>query len=275
MHFSFVVSSKLGYQIPNLFSAPESFAEFETALKLLRENGFEGVELNLNFDDHSLHSKIEESLSQSGLRLAAVGTGMLYSLNELSFTDPDPTIRAKAVSIVKELMKFASAAHAPVVIGLVRGMSPLLKESTADWLRDCLIECESAGRKYGSKFALEAINRYETKSLNSAAEVVTFIENAGLKATGLLLDTFHMNIEERSIEATIKEHVSKIAHFHMADSNRWPPGYGHLNIESTLKQLENLGYDGWVSAETLPRPTSKENVKATADYLRRSGLISH
>ena len=96
-----------------------------------------------------------------------------------------------------------------------------------------------------------------------------FINESGLKATGILLDTFHMNIEERSVENTIKSNVERLVHFHIADSNRWPPGYGHLNISEDLKILAELGYRGWVSAETLPRPSSVESAVATAEYLAK------
>src|SRR5208282_4823619 len=107
MRFAFLVSQMLGYQIPDLFCTDESFVEFERALKLLRENGFEGLELNLNVDDEQLFARI--------------GTGMLYAVDKLSFTDPNPTKRFEAVSKVTKLIRFAAEHQAIVIIGLVRG----------------------------------------------------------------------------------------------------------------------------------------------------------
>jgi len=274
LRFSFVVSRWLGYRIPNLFETPDSFLEFEDALSLLKANGFEGVELNLNFSDKSLLMRIKAAIDDSGLQLAAVGTGLLYAIGHLSFTNPDPANRARAVAAVKDLVTFASETNSKVIIGMVRGTAPLDTDSTMKSLEKCLEDCDSAAAEHGTKLALEAINRYETQSLNTAEEVATIIDKLTLKASGLLLDTFHMNIEERSIDRTISKYTPRITHFHIADSNRWPPGNGHLDVGLILKQLKDAGYQGWVSTEALPNPSRVAAVKETANYLKRNNLMA-
>ncbi len=272
MRFSFLVSQMLGYQIPNLFCTPESFVEFEKVLKLLTENGFEGVELNLNLDDEHVLARIGRVLEKSELKLAAVGTGLLYAADKLSFTDPDPSKRFETVSKVTKLIRFAAEHQAVVIVGLVRGTGSFESMKNVTALRECLSACDAEASGCNGKIALEAINRYETKSLNTAEHVAKFIDDSGLKATGILLDTFHMNIEERSIESTIRSYIDRIVHFHIADSNRWPPGYGHLDIREHLRILAEMNYQGWVSAETLPRPSSMDSVVATAKYLANCTL---
>jgi len=271
MQFAFVVSSGLGYHIPNLYQTEDSFEEFRQALKCLKENGFDGVELNLHFDNQRLLTTITDFISDSGLKLAAVGTGLLYGRENLSFASPNQKKRAKAILIVTRLLNFASKFKAPLIIGSVRGEADTNNGLTR--LRDSMIALNSAANRYGARIALEAINRYETKLLNSASEVSAFIQNHKLDSTGILLDTFHMNIEEQSIEETINTFRSKLVHFHIADSNRWPPSYGHLKLEEILRQLANLGYGGWVSVESLPKPNSVEAVKATAKFLRSYSLM--
>ena len=271
MRFAFVVSSGLGYQIPNLFKTENSFEEFDQALEYLRENDFDGVELNLHFDDELKLSKIRKSIHDSKLKLAAVGTGLVYGQEKLSFTNSNQNERTRALSIVKRLLEFASSENASLIIGSVRGRTETKDAPTQ--LRDCLIECDAAAKRQGTRIALEAINRYETNFLNNADEVSAFIETSKLSSTGILLDTFHMNIEEQSIEETIRGNKSKLIHFHIADSNRWPPGYGHLRIEDSLHLLRDLNYDGWVSAETLPKPNNIEAVKATAKFLKAHNFM--
>jgi sugar phosphate isomerase/epimerase len=273
MRFAFVVSSGLGYQIPGLFQDDSSFLEFEVALQSLKKHGFTGVELNLDSDEQRVLSKIRESINQQGLQLAAVGTGLIYAKNKASFTDLDPAKRRKALAVVKGLLRFASGEHAIVVIGLVRGVPSGEIEAATKLLREGLLECDQAATEYGACIALEAINRYETPLLNTARDVVALIEEERLAATGLLLDTFHMNIEEASMAETIRKYISRIAHFHIADSNRWPPGHGHLKVEDSLRLLEALGYDGWVSAETLPKPDNARAVVDTAHFLRTHNFI--
>ena len=273
MRYSFVVSSGLGYQIPHLFKNDSSFLEFEKVLQLLREQGFTGVELNLGSDEQRALSRIRESINEQGLQLAAVGTGLVYAQRGLSLTDSDPAKRGKALEVVKGLLRFASSEHAVVVIGLVRGAPSGDIDAASKLLREILVECDQAAREYGGRIALEAINRYETPLLNTAKDAVTLIQEEQLAATGLLLDTFHMNIEEVSPNETIREFARKIVHFHIADSNRWPPGHGHLKLDDTLHVLEESGYQGWVSTEALPKPSNIEAVEATARFLRTHNLM--
>ena len=272
MRFSFVVSGGLGYHIPNLFGNESSFTEFENALKLLREQGYSGVELNLSIDDPEVLSRIADTIHEERLQLAAVGTGLIYLDRGLSFTNPDAMKREKAVGIVKELIRFAAAERAIVIIGMVRGASTG-DAATVDLFRQNLLECDKIAAECEVSLALEAINRYETPLLNTASDVAEVIHGAGLTATGILLDTFHMNIEERSLDETIRKYRKMIAHFHIADSDRWPPGHGHLKVEDQLTLLGELGYDGWVSAETLPRPSNEEAVRQTAVFLRRHNFL--
>ena len=123
-----------------------------------------------------------------------------------------------------------------------------------DWLVEALRECSDAAHPHGVRLALEPINRYETTLINNAAEGLDLIERVGADNFGLLLDTFHMNIEEADIEASIRACGEHIFHFHVADSNRWYPGAGHLDFNSILEALFDTGYQDWVSGEFLPEP---------------------
>ena len=267
MQFAFVVSAALGYHIPHLFENESSFAEFRDALRFLKRQGFSGVELNLPFAERATLQKIRETVHQAGLPLAAVGTGLVYVEKGLSITDPDSVKRERAIDTVKQLTEFAANEGAILIIGMVRGGSSV-NGKRMEVLRESLVECDGYASQHNVRIALEAVNRYETCLLNTAADVSALIQAEKLSSTGLLLDTFHMNIEERSPEATIREHHANIAHFHIADSNRWPPGQGHLHLEEQLRLLDELGYHGWVSGEVISKPDNPTAVAETADFLR-------
>jgi sugar phosphate isomerase/epimerase len=271
MRFSFVVSAGLGYHIQDLFETRPSFTEFQRALKLLREQGFSGVEINVGVTKPNTLSKILESIRREGLPLAAIGTGMLYLKRGYSFTARNPTKRRRAIAAVKDLIQFASKEHAVLILGLIRGGISVVE--TTRPLCQALVECDGVASEYGVQLALEAINRYETSQLNTATDVAQVIHDEELRSTGLLLDTFHMNIEEASIEETIRNHHEMIVHFHIADSNRWPPGRGHLHVEGILRSLDELGYRGWVSAEVLPNPDNASAVIETATFLRDNNFL--
>ena len=275
MRFSFVVSRGLGYRIQDLFHSEASFKEFEQALRTIKDHGFEGVELNISFNDQSKLSRIKAAIDASGLKLAAVGTGMVYVKEGLSLTDTDLEKRSKALAIVKNLTRFASLEQAVLIIGMVRGSPSQPDKATDHYLRENLRECDREANENKVRIALEAINRYETSLLNTATDASNIIAQEKLTATGLLLDTFHMNIEEQSIADSIRNNASRIVHFHIADSDRWPPGHGHLEIATLLRILEDSGYEGWVSTEALPNPNNSLAVAHTAEYLKSHELMRH
>jgi len=273
MRFSYVVSAGLGYKIENLFHNESSFDEFGKALRTVKEHGFEGVELNLGFDDDNRLRRIKNAIDQTGLEIAAVGTGMVYVKEHLSFTESEPERRSKALAIVKNLIQFASEKHAALVVGLVRGAPSQPDKTTYDRMRENLNLCDKMAHENHVTLALEAINRYETSLVNTASEAAQIIEEEKLASTGILLDTFHMNIEEQSISQTIRNNAHRIAHFHIADSDRWPPGHGHLDVSTLLKTLEASGYNGWVSTEALPKPNNAQAVADTAAYLKKHNFM--
>ena len=136
------------------------------------------------------------------------------------------------------------------------------------WLIEALRECSNAAHPYGIRLALEPINRYETTLINDTAQGLELIERVGVDNFGLLLDTFHMNIEEPVIEDSIHMCGEHIFHFHVADSNRWYPGAGHLDFASILAELNATNYRGWVSGEFIPKPDAFTAARESITYLR-------
>jgi len=272
MRFSFVVSAGVGYRIPDLFETEASFGEFRSALKLLKQHGFSGVEVNLATTEGKTLARIAKIIQGEGLQLAAVGTGLLYLKRRYSFTDRNASKRGRAVASVSRLIEFASQHDAVVIIGLIRGGTSV--GGAGGLLSRALVECDVIASEHEVRLALEAINRYETARLNTAAEVASIIRDKKLRSTGILLDSFHMNIEETSVEEAIREFHEMISHFHIADSNRLAPGHGHSEIELQLKLLEELGYRGWASAEILPKPDNASAVIDTASFLQEKGFLS-
>ncbi len=94
------------------------------------------------------------------------------------------------------------------------------------------------------------------------------IEKLDRKNVGLLLDTFHMNIEEPSIVESIRMSKDHLFHFHIADSNRWYPGAGHIGFGKILEILTQISYQGFISAEILPLPDSDSAAIETVKNMR-------
>jgi sugar phosphate isomerase/epimerase len=123
-----------------------------------------------------------------------------------------------------------------------------------EYLVEAIQQCAAAAEGTPVRFALEPMNRYETDLIHTAADGLDLIERVGKENFGLLLDTFHMNIEDPDIGESIRTCGDRIFHFHVADSNRRYPGAGHLDFGSILEELEKTGYQGFVSGEFMPLP---------------------
>lgn len=103
-------------------------------------------------------------------------------------------------------------------------------------------------------FNVEVVNRFEQFILNTAAEAVEYCKAIGSPNCRMLLDTFHMNIEEDSIGGAIREAGDYLGHLHLGESNRKPPGLGHIPWKEISAALKAIGYSGSVVMEPFLLP---------------------
>jgi len=214
--------------------------------------------------------KLAEMVDNHGLSVPAIGTGQAWGEEGLSFTSENPGVRKAAIERIRRHIPLAKRLNALVIIGLIRGVTPKGQSRTQSlqYLDEALHACLEYASQAGARLALEPINRYETDLINTAAEGMALLRQIKSDHLGLLLDTFHMNIEERSIEDSIKLCGSDIFHFHVADSNRRYPGAGHLDFRSILSALSSTGFQGWVSGEFMPGPD--EAARLSIEFLKSS-----
>ena len=234
--------------------------------------GFDGIELAIRDPQLVNQSEIKSLLNELDLTVPAIGTGQAFGEEGLSFVNSDLAIRHQAIERIKAQMHLAEALGAMVVIGLIRGFrdKDVSSELTESWLVEALREC--AQENENVKLIIEPINRYESDLICTVQEGMDLMEKVEHKNVGLLLDSFHMNIEEPSIYDSIILAKERLYHFHIADSNRWYPGAGHLDFPKIMDTLRQINYNGFVSAEILPQPDPDVAAKRTVDYMRN--LIS-
>jgi len=115
---------------------------------------------------------------------------------------------------------------------------------------------------------IEPINRYETNFINNVTQALEFIDQVGEANIGVILDTFHMNIEEPSIYGSIQQAGERLWHVHLVDSNRYAPGMGHLDIPRIVQTIQKISYDGYVSAEVVPIPDDDTSAARWMDMVR-------
>jgi len=252
------------------FQAVALKGDFQANVAKIAAWGYDGVELAIRDPKLVDTDELIRVVSSHGLEIPAIGTGQAWGEEGLSYTDPDPAVRAAAIERTQSHIPFAARTGAAIIIGLLRGIvSPGVSQDQAmDWLVDALQQCCAAAKPHGVRLALEPICRYETTLINNLAQGLNLLEVVGAENMGLMPDTFHMNIEEPVIEDSIRAAGDRIFHFHVADSHRWYPGSGHLDFASILKVLHATGYQGYISGEWMPLPDADTSAEMGICYLR-------
>jgi sugar phosphate isomerase/epimerase len=136
------------------------------------------------------------------------------------------------------------------------------------WLVEALRECAAASAGTGVRIVIEPINRFEADFTHSARDGLELLERVGYDHVGLILDTFHMNIEEPSIEESIRLTGPRLFHFHLSDSNRGHPGAGHIDFASMVRTLADMGYDGFLSGEFMAKPDPETAARRMIEHMR-------
>lgn len=233
--------------------------------------GYDGVEFAIRDPQLVDADELARVISAHRLAVPAIGTGQAWGEEGLSFTSDDPAVRMAAIERIKSHIPVAARLDALIILGLIRGITPAGQPHAQSmaYLVEALQECARVAVQTGVRFALEPLNRYETDLIRTVADGLDLIERVGAENLGLLLDTFHMNIEEPAIEDSIRACGDRLFHFHVADSNRWYPGAGHLDFESILTALFATGYQGYVSGEFMPLPDADTAAERSIAYLRK------
>ena len=223
------------------------------------EVGYKNLELHLSDCTNVEYRNLKRLVEIYDLQITSIGTGTLYSQDRICLTHRMPEIRNKAVEKIKEYIHFAAPWRAVVIIGLVKGLVTNAEDlyTYEQYLIENLKKCLETAEQERVTLVLEMINRYESDYLNRIDEGIEFIERMNSDYLKLHIDTYHMNIEETSIEEAIKRAGSLIGHVHLADNDRWYPGHGHFDFNETIQALKEINYNGAVALECFSNPSSK------------------
>jgi sugar phosphate isomerase/epimerase len=200
--------------------------------------------------------------------------------DNVDLAHPDDTIRTRAVDYYLHLLDFAAAIDKPLVschgfVGRVRAISSQTEEYNL--LVAAVRQIAEQASQMGLKLVMEVLNRYEAHLVNTAAEAVDFVNDVGADNVGVLLDAYHMNIEEGNPAEALRQAGSRLWLYHIADSNRQGIGRGHTDFSAQLAALDDIGYQGAAILEcTVPGPDpftaikGDESINWLETYLRES-----
>ena len=247
---------------------------------------------DLGFDTLEICIEDPARVTAAAVRRAATAAGVTISVcgafgPDRDVSHDDPAWRQRGVDYLKSCIDLAAEVGSPNVIGPMysaTGTTRLLPEAQREDQRRWAAEGLRAAGEYalerGFGLAIEPLNRFETDLINTVAQGLDLCTRIGLDNVGLLLDTFHMNIEERSIPAALRSVGTYLRHFHACENDRGAPGSGHVDWVGVFGALRAIGYDGDVAIESFT-PEIQEIARAVStwrpvaesgDQLARDGL---
>lgn len=241
------------------------------AFALAEEIGADGVELHVRDAKDVDADALARVVERTGLGVPTIGTGMMAGMDRLTFSDPDPAVRRRALERIQGHINLAGRLRSAVTVGLVRGQMGSEARERAErqsYFEECLVECCEMAARAGVTVLLEPINRYECDFLFTIEETTSLTRRLGVANLKILADTFHMNIEEVDLPTSLRRAGADLGHIHLVDSNREVPGHGHLDIATVLRTLRDMGYDGYLAFECLPLPDGATAARDAVTHVR-------
>jgi D-psicose/D-tagatose/L-ribulose 3-epimerase len=190
--------------------------------------------------------------------IAEAGLSLTYSIGmtaDMDLVSQDTATRQKGIAFLQQVARTMKYMGGTVLAGINYSSWPrkLLPDEDKQILTDRAIEGVREAIKAAEDndviFCVEVVNRFEQFIMNTAAEGIAFAERVGSPNCKILLDTFHMNIEEDSLRGSIVEAGNWLGHFHLGETNRRPPGRGRIPWPEIFGALREINYQGAVVME--------------------------
>ena len=253
-----------------VWTSPVNTDAFEELAPKVKRMGFDLFEFGIESTSDLDYSRGAAIARDTGLAVsvcAAMGP-------DRDLIHPDDSIRKNGMEYVRHCIDAAKTLGAKNVVGPIYSAVGRTWQQTADerkrdtdLLVDQLKQLSAHAGDSGVTLCVEPLNRFETSFMNLAAQAVEVVDRVGHPACGILLDTFHMNIEERSIGDAIRSAGKRLKHVHGCENDRGAAGTGHVPWNEVRDALRDVGYDGPVVIESF---TNKVKTIARAAAIWRS-----
>ena len=229
--------------------------DMEYSFQRLKNCGYDGIEIAA--EPYTLDSnKLKDLMKKYSLKCTSL-CGIFSEDRDLSSNNKD--IAANARKYLKDSVDLAAEVGAPYIIVVpspVGRTEPLpdcdYEQAWNHAVENIRIAADYAQKK-GIQFAMEAINRYETYLVNNMEKNLEFVKNISHPAVKLMADCFHMSIEENSMVKSLYMVADFLIHVHIADNTREAAGLGNTDFKQILYVLKEIGYEGPLTMEFLPR----------------------
>ncbi|MBO68638.1 MAG: hypothetical protein CL398_10040 [Acidiferrobacteraceae bacterium] len=235
--------------------------DMDEHIKLAAHLGFDGIEISLlGMTDHKI--KNLRTLIQDQELEVTCTTGLS---KEHDLASADSNIRSKSIEYLHWAVETTAGLGSNLLSGVLYSpwgyFAPGQKAERIVRAAEGLSSLHQSLVNHEVVLGLEAINRFETDLINTAAEATNLAHMTGSENIGVLLDAFHMNMEEKDIPTALKTVGSMLVHFHCVENDRGIPGSGHTPWNSIFDGLRSINYNGWLTMEMF----IKANVPVSED----------
>lgn len=239
---------KLSYVLPDPASYRE-WAQFEGDLACVKQAGYEAVELQIADPAEFDEARVRNTLRGAGLPMCAFQTGSTYAMRGNCLCTADDVVRQRTVKLLMSFVDLAARWQAVIVVGSLQGR---LRDEPdrpvgETRIREALCRVGDYVAKQHATIAFEPVNHGEIGFHNTIAEAESLVRGIDLPGIRLMVDTFHMNIEEKDMLAPLPRIRDILAHVHLSETNRDVLGEGHWDTKGFLAELRRLGYGGFCS----------------------------
>jgi D-psicose/D-tagatose/L-ribulose 3-epimerase len=267
-----------------VWSSPVNTAEFEALAPKVAAMGFDWIEVPLEGIgdlDYTKGAAVARDLGLGVSTCAAMGP-------DRDLIHPDAAIRASGMAYIRAAVDATEALGATNLVGPIYAtvgrtwqMTDAERARDTDLLVDQLGQLAAYAADHGVVLCVEPLNRFETSFLNLASQAIDVVDRVGHPNCQIMLDTFHMNIEEKSLGDAIRAAGPRLKHLHACENDRGAPGSGNVDWPGVAQALRDIDYDGPVVIESF---TSKVKSIAraaaiwralapTQDDLARDGVV--
>jgi len=240
LKFSYVLPDPSGYR---------DWEEFEGDLACAKQAGYDAVELQIADPSVFDESRVRQSLAMAGLPMCAFQTGASYASHGNCLCTSNDTVRERTVKLLLSFVDLAARWNAVIVLGSLQGrFKDEPNRSTGEArIRDALLCVGEYALSKKATLAFEPVNHGEISFHNTITEATTLVRGIGLPSVQLMVDTFHMNIEEKDMLAPLAGIKDILAHVHLSETNRDVLGTGHWDTRGFLTELCRIGHRGFCS----------------------------
>ncbi len=239
----------------------EDLAEYERRMARAAAIGFDLMSFSqdvLFLYDAEKKKRFLGAASEHGLRISYMaGLGPKQDICSDSAEDRRRAI-AHLRALAEKAAEMAAIAGDPgadvggAITGVMRqGLDGREKERCRANAASAMREAMHTAEDLGVTFHIEVLNRFEHFLINTCEEALGFLDEVGSPNLAMMLDTYHMNIEEDSLGDAIVRAGDRLGTFHVGENNRRPPGRGHIPWDEVASALQQIGYDRDVVMEPI------------------------